>query len=173
MVVSKQFKNNLSYNTDQVCFAKTVSPAPIFVGFRDPTIRVLGFASYHGLGTWDPYSYWGRWHSMATHIQSVNLLGYATPFCHKIIKCADYWIQGKMFVRQIIPGIKLEHFHSSISLLTHGGVIAWKRFPYTWPFVWGNHWSLVNSTGDYHTEGPWCYTLIISFLLSWASWLDI
>ena len=36
-------------------------------GLRDPTIRVLGFASYPGLRTRDPYSYWGRWHSMATH----------------------------------------------------------------------------------------------------------
>ena len=36
-------------------------------GSRDPTNRVLGFASNPGLGTRDPYSYWGRWHSMATH----------------------------------------------------------------------------------------------------------
>ena len=36
-------------------------------GSRDPTTRLLGFASYPGLGTRDPYSYWGRWHSMATH----------------------------------------------------------------------------------------------------------
>ena len=35
-------------------------------GSRDPTTRVLGYASYPGLGTRDPYSYWGRWHSMAT-----------------------------------------------------------------------------------------------------------
>ena len=28
---------------------------------RDPTIRVLGYASYPGLGTRDPYSYWGWW----------------------------------------------------------------------------------------------------------------
>ena len=34
---------------------------------RDPTTRVLGCASYPGLGTRYPYSYWGRWHSMATH----------------------------------------------------------------------------------------------------------
>ena len=30
-------------------------------GSRDPTTRVLGYASYPGLGTRDPYSYWGRW----------------------------------------------------------------------------------------------------------------
>ena len=36
-------------------------------GSRDPTTRVLGYASYPGLGTRDSYSYWGRWHSMATH----------------------------------------------------------------------------------------------------------
>ena len=36
-------------------------------GSRDPTTRVLGYAEYPGLGTRDPYSYWGRWHSMATH----------------------------------------------------------------------------------------------------------
>ena len=36
-------------------------------GSRDPTTRVLGYASYPGLGTRDPYAYWGRWHSMATH----------------------------------------------------------------------------------------------------------
>ena len=36
-------------------------------GSRDPTARVLGYASYPGLGTQYWYSYWGRWHSMATH----------------------------------------------------------------------------------------------------------
>ena len=36
-------------------------------GSRDPTTRVLGYALYPGLGTRDPYSYAGRWHSMATH----------------------------------------------------------------------------------------------------------
>ena len=41
-------------------------------GSRDPTTRVLVFASYPGLGTRDRYSYWGRWHSMATHTQSVQ-----------------------------------------------------------------------------------------------------
>ena len=35
-------------------------------GIRNPTARVLGLASYPGLGTWDLYSY--RWHSMVTHI---------------------------------------------------------------------------------------------------------
>ena len=29
-------------------------------GSRDPTTRVRGVASYPGLGTRDPYSYWGR-----------------------------------------------------------------------------------------------------------------
>ena len=32
----------------------------------DPTTRILGYALYLVLGTQDPYSYWGRWHSMAT-----------------------------------------------------------------------------------------------------------
>ena len=36
-------------------------------GSRDPTTRLLGYASYPGLGTRDPFSFWGRWHSMATH----------------------------------------------------------------------------------------------------------
>ena len=36
-------------------------------GSRDPATRVLGFPSYPALWTWDPYSYWGKWHSMATH----------------------------------------------------------------------------------------------------------
>ena len=67
---SKGYENNfknLCYNTDSVCFAKTVSPAQYSYGSRDPTTRVLGFTSYLGLGTRDPYLYWGRWHSMATH----------------------------------------------------------------------------------------------------------
>ena len=36
-------------------------------GSRDPTTRVLCYASHPGLGTRDAYSYWGRWHSMAAH----------------------------------------------------------------------------------------------------------
>ena len=35
-------------------------------GTQDPTTWVLGFASYPGFVTWDLYSYWGRWHNMAT-----------------------------------------------------------------------------------------------------------
>ena len=50
---------SLCYNTDEVCLVKTVLPAPIFIQIPGP--------HHPGLGAWDPYSYWSRWHSMATH----------------------------------------------------------------------------------------------------------
>ena len=96
-----------------------------------------------------------------------------TTLCHKGGKCDDYWIWGIMFVKHIMPGIKLECSRNSKRLLIHGDVIAWKRFPYNWPFVRGIHCASMNSTSDSRTEGPWCYTLNIYFLLAWASrWIE-
>ena len=63
------YENNFQEPVLQI---KYVLPKPCHLpqysyGSRDPTTRVLDYASYPGLGTQDPYSYWGRWHSMATH----------------------------------------------------------------------------------------------------------
>ena len=70
-MVSKRFLRTfaiiqIKYGLPKLCHLPHYSD-----GSRDPTTRLLGFASYLGLGTWDPYSYWGRWHSMATHTSSV------------------------------------------------------------------------------------------------------
>ena len=40
----------------------------------------------------------------------------------------------------------------------HDDVIKWKHFPRNWPFVWGIHWSPVNSPH----KGQWCGALMFS-----------
>ena len=57
----------LCYNTDWVYLPKLSHLPQYSYGSRDPITRVLCFAPCPGLGTRDPYSYYGRWHSMATH----------------------------------------------------------------------------------------------------------
>ena len=41
----------------------------------------------------------------------------------------------------------------------HDDVIKWKHFPRCWPFVWGIHWSPVNSPhkGQWHDEELWSF----------------
>ena len=55
--------------------------------------------------------------------------------------------------------------HNIINVLCHDDVIKWKPFPRYWPFVWGIHWSPVNTPH----KGQWRGALMI--LLS-ASWIN-
>ena len=55
----------IKYVLPKLCHLASIRASP------DPITQVTGFASYPGLGTRDPYSYWGSWHCMATHTWSV------------------------------------------------------------------------------------------------------
>ena len=51
----------------------------------------------------------------------------------------------------------------------HYDVIKWKHFPRCWPFVWGIHWSLVNSPH----KGQWCVALVFSLICTWTNhWVN-
>ena len=59
----------------------------------------------------------------------------------------------------IIP-IVIEH---------HDDIIKWKQFPHYWPFVWGIHWSLVNSPH----KGQWHRVLMFSLIWAWIDgWVN-
>ena len=73
----------IKYELSKLCHLPQYS-----YGSQDPTTRVLGYASYPGLGTRDPYSYWGRWHSMATHTLSV----YPYTICKTAKRPLTGWI---------------------------------------------------------------------------------
>ena len=54
-------------------------------GSQDPTTRIIGFASYQGLWIMDPFSYWHRWHNMATHtlsVQQAHDVPFTCGMCH-------------------------------------------------------------------------------------------
>ena len=48
---------------------------------------------------------------------------------------------------------------------SHDDVIKWKHFPHYWAFVWGIHWSLVNSPH----KGQWCRALMFSLICAWTN----
>ena len=51
----------------------------------------------------------------------------------------------------------------------HDDVIKWKHFPRYWPFVWGIHWSPVNSPH----KGQWCGALMFSLICAWINeWVN-
>ena len=47
----------------------------------------------------------------------------------------------------------------------HDDVIRWKHFPRYWPFVWGIHWSPVNSPH----KGQWRGALVFSLVCAWIN----
>ena len=47
----------------------------------------------------------------------------------------------------------------------HDNVMKWKHFPRYWPFVWGIHRSLVNSSH----KGQWHGALILSLICAWTN----
>ena len=58
---------------------------------------------------------------------------------------------------------------SGVIITVNGGVIKWKHFPRTWPFVWGFHRSPVNSPH----KGQWRRALIFSLICSWINgWVN-
>ena len=66
--VSKWFSRTCAMIQIKYSLPKLCHLPRYWYGSLDPTTRVLGFASHPDLGTRNPYSYWGRWHSMAPHI---------------------------------------------------------------------------------------------------------
>ena len=47
----------------------------------------------------------------------------------------------------------------------HDDIIKWKHFPHYWPFVWGIHWSPVNSPH----KGQWRGALMFSLICAWTN----
>ena len=57
----------------------------------------------------------------------------------------------------------------ALSQIPHGGVIKWKHFPRSWPFVRGIHRSSVNSPH----KGQWRGALMFSLFSAWInSWVN-
>ena len=52
---------------------------------------------------------------------------------------------------------------------THDDVIKWKHFPHYWPFVWGIHWSPVNSRHRGQWRGPLMFSLICVWINGWVN----
>ena len=51
----------------------------------------------------------------------------------------------------------------------HDDIIKWKHFPCYWPFVWGIHWSPVNSPH----KGQWRRALMFSLIYTWTNgWVN-
>ena len=51
----------------------------------------------------------------------------------------------------------------------HDDVIKWKKFPRHWPFVWGFHWSPVNSPHKGQWHGALMFSLICAWTNGWAN----
>ena len=61
------------------------------------------------------------------------------------------------------------HMHNLPLLITHDDIIKWKHFLRYWPFVWGIHWSPVNSP----QKGQWHGTLMFSLVCAWINgWVN-
>ena len=56
-------------------------------------------------------------------------------------------------------------YNTLCMMVIHNDVVKWKHFPHNWPFVWGIHWSPVNS--PYKGQ---CYRdLLLSLIYTWTS----
>ena len=51
----------------------------------------------------------------------------------------------------------------------HDDVIKWKHFPRYWPFVWGIHWSTVNSPHKGQWRGALMFSLMCARINSWVN----
>ena len=103
-----------------------------------------------------------------------------------IMKCVEnLWLLSIIF-QTLIMKIKVESSRSKwfIDLsvdyntwLIHGrhhsvvsyDIIKWKHFRHYWPFVWGIHWSLVNSPHKSHWHRALMFSLICAWVNSWVS----
>ena len=53
--------------------------------------------------------------------------------------------------------------------IAHDDLIKWKHFPPYRPFLWGIHWSPLNSPH----KGQWCVALIFSLIYTWINgWVN-
>ena len=65
--------------------------------------------------------------------------------------------------RTVVP------LHMTSHAEAHDDVIKWKHFPLYWSFVWGIHWSRVNS----RHKGKWCGALMFSLICVWIKgWVN-
>ena len=62
----------------------------------------------------------------------------------------------------------LSLYHCWTGALMHDDVIKWKHFLCYWPFVWGIHWSPVNSPH----KGQRCRALQFSLVCAWINGWD-
>ena len=61
------------------------------------------------------------------------------------------------------------NYEFSNYLFIHDGVNKWKHFPTYWPFVWGIHWSPVNSPHKGQWRGALVFPLICTWMNGWES----
>ena len=57
----------------------------------------------------------------------------------------------------------------NLAALMHDDVIKWTHFPRYWPFVWGIHWSTVNSPHKGQWRGALMFSLICVWINGWVS----
>ena len=63
----------------------------------------------------------------------------------------------------------MEKAYCTFGPLWHDDIIKWKHLPHYWPFVWGIHWSPVNSPH----KGQWCRALMFSLIWAWINgWVN-
>ena len=77
-------------------------------------------------------------------------------------KCCIFWWNS---CHWLILEHPLCHHQNQWNL--HIDIIKWKHFLRYWPFMWGIHWSLMNSPH----QGQWCGALMFSLICVWInSW---
>ena len=61
--------------------------------------------------------------------------------------------------------IIIDRHISGVFGIFHDEVMEWKHFPCNWPFVWGIHWSPVDSPH----KGQWRVALMFSLICAWTT----
>ena len=104
-------------------------------------------------------------------------------------KCSIYHMQSVVLKTYIVPGIDMMGIYHNLSchgsccwrprwpeqschnhhVLPHDDVIKWKHFPCYWPFVWGIHWSPVNSPHKGQWRGALMHSLIWVWINGWVN----
>ena len=74
-----------------------------------------------------------------------------------------YWCACP-FSRHYSPNHQTVHTRNN-----HDDVIKWKHFPRDWPFVWGIHWSPVNSPHKGQWRGALMFSLICVWINDWVN----
>ena len=82
----------------------------------------------------------------------------------------ERWLLGDMIDHVGIYGSKVAEGLSAFNVgLVHDDVIKWKLFLCYWPFVWGIHWSPVNSPHKSQWGGALMFSLICAWINSWVN----